>query len=123
MFQSNYTADVRYVGSRGIHLNVQSLLNFVPGVTAATAVPTYIQAPSQSTLNSLTNAWATCDPTSVATQNGLAVCQGLNLADVGTGCGACGDSANTLHSATTIRAFLRAEAMIRRGSMPASPVP
>lgn len=96
VFKQNYTADIRYVGSRGIDLNVQNRLNFVPGVTAASAVPTYLQAPSQATLNGLKNAWAQCDPTAVATVNGLAVCQGLALTDLGTGAGAAGDAPGTL---------------------------
>lgn len=96
VFKSDYTVDVRYVGTRGVHLNVQNRLNFVTGVNSATGVPTYIQAPTQATLNGLTNAWAACDPGSIQNQNGLAVCQGLNLADVGTGCGACGDAPGTL---------------------------
>ncbi len=96
VFHSNYTLDVRYVGSRGVDLDVQSRLNFVNGVSPATALPTYIQAPTQAALNGLGNAWATCDPTQVTTQNGLAVCNGLQLADVGTGCGPCGDGPGTL---------------------------
>ena len=85
VFKQDYTLDVRYVGSRGIDLNVQSRLNFVPGVTAATAIPTYIQAPTQGTVNGLTNAWAQCDPTQIITVNGLAVCQGLSLSNGGAG--------------------------------------
>jgi hypothetical protein len=85
VFKSDYTLDVRYVGSRGVDLNVQNRLNFVPGITPATAVPTYIQAPTQATLNGLTNAWAQCDPTQIVTVNGLAVCQGLALSNGGYG--------------------------------------
>lgn len=85
VFKSNYTVDVRYVGSRGVDLNVQNRLNFVPGVTAATAVPTYIQAPTQATVNGLTNAWAQCDPTALTTVNGLRVCQNLSLSNGGYG--------------------------------------
>ncbi len=102
VFKSNYTLEVRYVGSRGIDLNVQNRLNFVPGITSATAVPTYIQAPTQSALNALPNAWARCDPGSLITQNGLQVCQGLNLYSIPvgdpnyTGCGPCGDEPGTL---------------------------
>ncbi|MBZ5684502.1 MAG: carboxypeptidase regulatory-like domain-containing protein [Acidobacteriia bacterium] len=97
VFRSNYTVDVRYVGTRGVHLNVQNRLNFVTGVTPATGVPTYIQAPDQATVNGLTNAWATCDPTSLATTpGGVQYCNGLNLADLDTGCGACGDAPGTL---------------------------
>ncbi|MFY9791341.1 MAG: TonB-dependent receptor [Candidatus Sulfotelmatobacter sp.] len=96
VFGSNYTLDVRYVGSRGVDLNVQSRLNFVPGVTPATAVPTYLQAPTQAALNALPNAWAQCDPTALVTQNGLAVCQGLALSNTGSGAGNAGDAPGTL---------------------------
>jgi len=85
VFKSNYTLDVRYVGSRGVDLNVQNRLNFVNGVTAATAVPTYIQAPTQATVNGLTNAWAQCDPNALTTVNGLRVCQNLSLSNGGYG--------------------------------------
>jgi hypothetical protein len=60
-------------------------LNFVNGVTAATAVPTYIQAPTQATVNGLTNAWAQCDPNALTTVNGLRVCQNLSLSNGGYG--------------------------------------
>jgi hypothetical protein len=90
VFASNYTLEVRYVGSRGIDLNVQNRLNFVPGVTAATAVPTYIQTPTQATLNGLTNAWAQCGAT--ITQGGVAVCQSTS----GNGPSGAGDLPGTL---------------------------
>src|SRR5579862_1890172 len=77
VFKTNYTADVRYVGSRGIDLNVQNRLNFVNGITAATAVPTYIQAPTQAEVNGLANAWAQCDPTQLGLVNGVQICKGL----------------------------------------------
>lgn len=96
VFRQNYTADVRYVGSRGIDLNVQNRLNAVSGVTAATALPTYFQAPSQGTVNGLTSAWAQCDAASVVTQGGLAVCQGLNLSANGPSGAGYGDIPGTL---------------------------
>ncbi len=56
VFASKYTAEVRYVGSRGIHLPVQSILNFVPGVTSAadSHVPTFITPPSAAQIAGLT---------------------------------------------------------------------
>jgi len=103
VFKSNYTADVRYVGSRGVDLNVQNRLNFIPGITAANALPTYIQAPTQATLNGLATGWARCDPASKGTTaGGLGYCQGLNLYNIPptdpnyTGCGPCGDEPGTL---------------------------
>jgi hypothetical protein len=85
VFKSDYTVDVRYVGSRGVDLNVQNRLNFVPGINASTAIPTYLQAPSQAALNGLANAWAQCDPGQIVTQNGLAVCKDLALSNGGVG--------------------------------------
>ncbi len=76
VFRSNYTVDVRYVGTRGIDLNVQNRLNFVPGISATTALPTYVTAPSQSILNGLSNGWAQCDPTQIVVQGGVSVCNG-----------------------------------------------
>jgi hypothetical protein len=55
VFHENYTIDVRYVGTRGLHLTVQDQLNRQPVVNAADALPVYFTAPSQATLNSLTN--------------------------------------------------------------------
>jgi hypothetical protein len=96
VFKSNYTLDVRYVGSRGVDLNVQNRLNFVTGVTKATAVPTYLNSPTQATLNGLTNAWAQCDPAHVVNQGGLAVCKGLTLSTLDPVMGAVGDAVGTL---------------------------
>jgi hypothetical protein len=49
----SYTAEVRYVGSRGIHLPVQSILNFVSHVTPTNSLPTFLSAPSQADLDAL----------------------------------------------------------------------
>ncbi len=48
-----YTAEVRYVGSRGIHLDTQNILNFATYVTKTNSLPTYLQAPSQTELDAL----------------------------------------------------------------------
>jgi Carboxypeptidase regulatory-like domain len=58
VFKENYTLDVRYVGTRGLHLTVQDQLNRQPVVNASDALPVYYTAPSQTTLNSLTNTLA-----------------------------------------------------------------
>ncbi len=50
----SYTAEVRYVGSRGVHLPVQTRLNVVSPVTATNSLPTYLSAPSQAQLDALT---------------------------------------------------------------------
>jgi hypothetical protein len=49
----SYTAEVRYVGSRGIHLPVQSIVNYATYVTPTNSLPTYLSAPSQAELDSL----------------------------------------------------------------------
>jgi hypothetical protein len=52
-FGKNYTAEVNYVGTRGIHLNLQGQLGTQASVTPTNFLPTYLQAPSQATLNAL----------------------------------------------------------------------
>lgn len=52
---SDYIFETRYLGTRGINLPVQQQLNRTPVVTAANALPLFYTAPSQATLNSLTN--------------------------------------------------------------------
>ncbi len=41
-FGGNYTAEVRYVGSRGVDLNVQNRLNVQPVVTPTNFLPTFV---------------------------------------------------------------------------------
>jgi hypothetical protein len=53
IFGKYYTAEVRYVGTRGVHLNVQDRINVQALVTPTRFLPTYLTAPSQATLNSL----------------------------------------------------------------------
>jgi hypothetical protein len=52
-FLKDYTGEVRYVGTRGVRLNVQNRLNVVDVVTPSRNLPTYLSAPSQGTLNAL----------------------------------------------------------------------
>ena len=47
-------AEVRYVGTRGIHLPAQIRLNTQPVVTSDNFIPTYTTAPSQATLDAST---------------------------------------------------------------------
>jgi hypothetical protein len=54
VFRSDYTLEVRYLGTRGVHLLVQNRLNRQNKVDPQTFLPTYLQAPSQATLDSLT---------------------------------------------------------------------
>ncbi|HEY7335001.1 MAG TPA: carboxypeptidase-like regulatory domain-containing protein [Bryobacteraceae bacterium] len=53
-FAKDYTAEIRYLGTKGVHLLFQSQLNRNSLVTPTNFLPTYLQAPSQATLNSLT---------------------------------------------------------------------
>jgi hypothetical protein len=57
-FGKNYTAEINYVGTRANHLDVQNILNLQSPVTPATALPTFYAAPSQATLDGLTNTLA-----------------------------------------------------------------
>ena len=50
-FWSDYTFEIRYLGTRGIHLPAQIQLNKQPKVTASNSLPTYFTAPSQATID------------------------------------------------------------------------
>jgi len=50
----SYTAEVRYVGSRGVHLDTQNILNLASYITPDHSLPTYLTAPSQTELDALT---------------------------------------------------------------------
>ncbi len=52
-FHKDYVVDVRYVGTRGVHLLLQTMLNRVAQVTQSNSLPVYLTAPSQDTLNAL----------------------------------------------------------------------
>jgi Carboxypeptidase regulatory-like domain len=52
-FAKSYTAEVRYLGTRGIHLSTQIQLNKEARVTSGRNLPTYLQAPSQGDLDAL----------------------------------------------------------------------
>lgn len=49
----DYTVEVRYLGTRGVHLPAQMRLNAASVVTPGNSLPTYLSAPSQAELNSL----------------------------------------------------------------------
>lgn len=53
VFLTHYTAEMRYVGTRGVHLNVQNRFNVQPLVTASRHLPTYLTNPGQATLDAL----------------------------------------------------------------------
>ncbi len=52
-FGKNYTAEVNYVGTRGIHLSFQDILGLQTSVTPTNFLPTFLQAPGQATLDAL----------------------------------------------------------------------
>ena len=53
-FWNDYTAEVRYVGTRGIHLDTQSIINLSAITTPTNFLPTYIgNVPSQATIDAL----------------------------------------------------------------------
>jgi hypothetical protein len=53
VFASKYTAEVRYVGSRGVHLPTQNIIDLVTYVTPQNSVATYLTAPSQAQLDAI----------------------------------------------------------------------
>ena len=57
-FGKNYTAEVRYVGTRGIHLPVQQQLNVQPKVSPSLFLPTFVTAPDAGTIAGLTTTLA-----------------------------------------------------------------
>jgi hypothetical protein len=58
VFARKYTAEVRYVGTRGIHLTLQTYQNRISPVTSAAHLPTYSTAQSQAQLDALTTTLA-----------------------------------------------------------------
>ena len=53
VFGKDYVVDVRYLGTKGVHLLMQTQLGRAAVVTPRNYLPTYLQAPSQADLNSL----------------------------------------------------------------------
>jgi hypothetical protein len=53
VFAKDYTAELRYVGTRGLALPVQTRLNIQDVVTPGNSLPTFLQAPSQAQLDAL----------------------------------------------------------------------
>ena len=53
-FGNDYVLDVRYLGTRGVHLLAQTRLNTQSVVTPTNSLPTYFTAPSQAQLDALT---------------------------------------------------------------------
>lgn len=53
VFLKDYTFEARYLGTRGVHLDVQERINKQAVVTPNNYLPTYLQMPSQAQLNAL----------------------------------------------------------------------
>ena len=53
VFAKDYTMEIRYLGTRGVHLNVQDRVNVLSKVTPTINLPTYLQQPSQTQLDAL----------------------------------------------------------------------
>jgi hypothetical protein len=53
VFHKDYTLEVRYVGTRGIHLNTQERINRQPLTTSTIGLPTYTTNPGQAALDAL----------------------------------------------------------------------
>jgi hypothetical protein len=53
VFGTNYTLEVRYLGSRGVHLNVQDRINKIAPVDANHFLPTFFSQPSAATIAGL----------------------------------------------------------------------
>jgi hypothetical protein len=53
LFANKYTLEVRYVGTRGVHLTVQTRLNKRAPVTPDNTLPTFLTSPGQAYLDSL----------------------------------------------------------------------
>jgi len=54
-FGKDFTAEINYVGTRGVHLDVQNRINRRSLVTPEHNLPTFLNAPSQATLDALPN--------------------------------------------------------------------
>lgn len=54
VFNKKYTAEVRYVGTKGVHLPVQQQLNVQPEVNANNFLPTFLTKPDGATIAGLT---------------------------------------------------------------------
>jgi len=53
VFAKDFTFETRYLSTRGVHLDMQTRPTTYSPVTPTNSLPTYLQAPSQATLNAL----------------------------------------------------------------------
>jgi len=61
VFARTWTAEVRYVGTRGVHLPVQQQLDIQPKVSASMFLPTFLTSPDPATIAGLTTTLADFD--------------------------------------------------------------
>jgi hypothetical protein len=61
VFASKYTVEVRYVGTRGIHLPVQQRINRQAKTSATEFLPEFFSMPSQATIDGLTTTYEQID--------------------------------------------------------------
>jgi hypothetical protein len=54
VFHKDYTVEARYVGTRGVHLNVQDRINVINRVTPTDFIPTFLTPPTADQLQALT---------------------------------------------------------------------
>jgi hypothetical protein len=57
-FAKSYSAEIRYLGTRGVHLNVQDRINRITQTSPTLFLPTYLANPGQPALDSLTTTLA-----------------------------------------------------------------
>ena len=57
-FGKSYTAEVRYLGTRGVHLNVQDRINRITKTSPTLFLPTFVTNPGQPALDALTTTLA-----------------------------------------------------------------
>lgn len=62
VFAKDFTFETRYLGTRGVHLDMQTRPTSYTNVTPSHSLPTYLSAPSQATLDALTLTAADLSP-------------------------------------------------------------
>lgn len=72
VFGKDWVLDVRYLGTKGVHLLTQTQLGRTAVVTDTNYLPTYLQAPSQDVLNSLPLTLNRLTAEKIASANSLA---------------------------------------------------
>ncbi len=75
VFANNYTLEVRYLGTRGIHLDLQSRINKRTSITPTNSLPTYLSRPTQAQLDALPLTLNQLCPSSLASTCGIPAAQ------------------------------------------------